>query len=68
MKKILAVSMLFAFVLAGCNTFKGVGKDVSKAGDAVTNSAEKVENKLLVSTSFYNISLISIDKAFLMPI
>lgn len=46
MKKILAVSMLFAFVLAGCNTFKGVGKDVSKAGDAVTNSAEKVENKI----------------------
>ncbi|MFW2083952.1 entericidin A/B family lipoprotein [Acinetobacter guillouiae] len=38
--------MLFAFVLAGCNTFNGVGKDVSKAGDAVTNSAEKVENKL----------------------
>ena len=46
MKKILAVSMLFAFVLAGCNTSKGVGNDVSKAGDAVTNSAEKVENKL----------------------
>ncbi|WP_151800919.1 entericidin A/B family lipoprotein [Acinetobacter bereziniae] len=46
MKKILAVSMLFAFVLSGCNNFKGVGKDVSKAGDAVTNSAEKVENKM----------------------
>jgi len=46
MKKLLATSMLVAFVLTGCNTFKGVGKDVSKAGDAVTNSAEKVENKL----------------------
>lgn len=46
MKKILAASMIIAFVLTGCNTFKGVGKDVSKAGDAVTDSAEKVEKKL----------------------
>ena len=46
MKKILAVSMLFAFVLSGCNTFKGVGKDVSQEGDAVTTSAEKVENQM----------------------
>ena len=46
MKKILVASMLFAFVLTGCNTFKGVGKDVSKAGDAVSNSADKVEKKL----------------------
>lgn len=46
MKKILATSMLVAFVLTGCNTFKGVGKDVSKAGDAVTNTAEKAENKM----------------------
>lgn len=46
MKKILVASMLMAFVLTGCNTVKGVGQDVSKAGDAVSNSAEKVENKL----------------------
>ena len=45
MTKLIVVSMLMVFVLAGCNTFKGIGKDVSKAGDAVTNSAEKVENK-----------------------
>ncbi len=38
--------MLFVFVLTGCNTVKGVGKDVSKAGDAVSNSADKVEKKL----------------------
>ena len=48
MKKILVASMLFAFVLTGCNTVKGVGKDVSKAGDAVSNSADKVEKKLLI--------------------
>ncbi len=46
MKKILAVSMLIAFVLTGCNTFKGIGKDVSKAGEAVTDTAEKTENKM----------------------
>ncbi|WP_323809361.1 entericidin A/B family lipoprotein [Acinetobacter defluvii] len=46
MKKILAASLLLTFVLTGCNTIKGAGQDVSKAGDAVTNSAERVENKL----------------------
>ncbi|WP_171263485.1 entericidin A/B family lipoprotein [Acinetobacter silvestris] len=46
MKKILATCLIMTFVLTGCNTFKGVGKDVSKAGHAVTNSAEKVENKM----------------------
>lgn len=46
MKKILVASMLVAFALTGCNTFKGMGKDVSKAGDAVTDSAQKVENKM----------------------
>lgn len=46
MKKILATSLIMAFVLTGCNTFKGFGKDVSKAGDAVTNTAEKTQNKM----------------------
>lgn len=46
MKKVLAASLVVAFVLTGCNTFKGMGKDVSKAGDAVTNTAEKTENKM----------------------
>ncbi len=46
MKKVLAASLVVAFVLTGCNTFKGMGQDVSKAGDAVTNSADKVEKKM----------------------
>ncbi|MBJ9986263.1 entericidin A/B family lipoprotein [Acinetobacter sp. S40] len=46
MKKILVASMMVAFVLTGCNTFKGVGKDVSKAGDAVTNTAQKTQDKM----------------------
>ncbi|MEI1682217.1 entericidin A/B family lipoprotein [Acinetobacter baumannii] len=46
MKKVLVASVMIAFVLTGCNTFKGFGKDVSKAGDAVTNTAQKTENKM----------------------
>lgn len=46
MKKILAASIITAFVLTGCNTFKGFGKDVSKAGDKVTETAEKTQNKM----------------------
>ena len=32
--------------LAGCNTTAGAGQDVSAAGHAVTNSAEKVKSGL----------------------
>ncbi|MCH2016582.1 entericidin A/B family lipoprotein [Acinetobacter ursingii] len=46
MKKILAASIMVAFVLTGCNTFKGMGQDVSKAGDAVSKTAEKTQNKM----------------------
>ena len=46
MKKILVASIMVAFVLTGCNTFKGMGQDVSKAGDAVSKTAEKTQNKM----------------------
>ncbi|MDN5512475.1 entericidin A/B family lipoprotein [Acinetobacter sp.] len=46
MKKILAASLIIVFALTGCNTFKGMGKDVSKAGDAVTNTAEKTSEEI----------------------
>lgn len=47
MKKLLATSAVIAVVtLTGCNTFKGFGRDVSKAGDAVTTTAQKTENKM----------------------
>jgi predicted small secreted protein len=28
-------------LLAGCNTIEGLGKDISKAGDAIENTARK---------------------------
>ena len=46
MKKTLAATLVVAFVLTGCNTFKGFGQDVSKAGETVTNTAEKTSNEI----------------------
>ena len=46
MKKVNIASLAAMFVLTGCNTFKGLGQDVSHAGDKVTDSAQKVENKI----------------------
>jgi predicted small secreted protein len=46
MKKIIAASLLVAFALTGCNTVKGVGKDVSKAGQAVTGTAERTSDEI----------------------
>ncbi|WP_171254656.1 entericidin A/B family lipoprotein [Acinetobacter sp. NRRL B-65365] len=46
MKKILVASIMATVVLTGCNTFKGFGKDVSKAGDKVTQTAEKTQDKM----------------------
>ncbi|WP_175149295.1 entericidin A/B family lipoprotein [Paraburkholderia ultramafica] len=32
-----------AAALAGCNTMAGAGEDISKGGNALTNSAEKAK-------------------------
>ena len=41
---ILAVLVLAA--LAGCNTMRGAGQDVSAAGDALTNEAEETQSEM----------------------
>ena len=46
MKKILFASIALAVVLTGCNTVRGVGQDVSKAGDAVSHTATKTQEKM----------------------
>lgn len=46
MKKVIIASLTALFVLTGCNTFKGLGQDVSSAGDAVTGGAENVQKKI----------------------
>lgn len=46
MKKLIVATLASVFVLTGCNTIKGFGKDVSKTGEAVTDSAQKVQDKI----------------------
>ena len=42
MKKTATLIVLaIAFVLAGCNTVKGVGQDVQRAGGAIERAANK---------------------------
>ncbi len=43
MKRFITLALLAATVLgtAGCNTLKGIGEDVKKAGDAITGAAKK---------------------------
>jgi predicted small secreted protein len=41
-KFLIAAAALWLVVgLSGCNTIEGVGKDISKAGDAIEGAAKK---------------------------
>jgi predicted small secreted protein len=40
MKKIVTL-LAIAFLLAGCNTVRGVGQDVQRAGGAIEDAAKK---------------------------
>jgi predicted small secreted protein len=40
MKKLFALALV-AFVLAGCNTISGIGKDVQKVGQVVQGAGGK---------------------------
>ena len=40
-KTITALFALAIFALAGCNTIKGAGQDIQKAGTAVEKAADK---------------------------
>jgi len=39
--KTFAALLALSFVLAGCNTIKGAGQDIQKAGTAIENAAKK---------------------------
>jgi predicted small secreted protein len=42
MRKLFAMMMLGgALMLVGCNTFEGVGKDITKAGEAIESASKK---------------------------
>jgi entericidin B len=40
-KMMLTTLVVFAMVLTGCNTVAGAGKDIQRAGNAISNAAEK---------------------------
>ena len=39
--KVLASLLVLCFALAGCNTLKGAGQDIQRAGSAIENAAKK---------------------------
>jgi predicted small secreted protein len=41
MKSTLMILIAAVFVLAGCNTFEGAGKDIQKAGEKIEDAAKK---------------------------
>lgn len=41
MKKWLVLVLAASFVLAGCNTVAGAGKDIQRAGESIEGAAEK---------------------------
>jgi predicted small secreted protein len=44
MDRLIALLLIAATAaLAGCNTMAGAGQDISKGGNAITNSAEKAK-------------------------
>jgi predicted small secreted protein len=49
-KVIAALAAIAVFGLAGCNTVKGVGKDVSAVGNATQDAATQSSNDLKSSS------------------
>ncbi|MBA3032356.1 MAG: entericidin A/B family lipoprotein [Gammaproteobacteria bacterium] len=41
MKTLMLILAAAAFVLAGCNTVQGLGKDIEKGGEAIQKKAAK---------------------------
>ncbi len=46
MKTLIALLLASAFVLAGCNTIAGAGKDLEAGGEKVQDTAKDVQNKM----------------------
>lgn len=46
MKTIFAMLLASTFVLTGCNTVAGAGKDLEKGGEKVQDTAKDVQQKM----------------------
>jgi len=40
MKKLTLIIVSIAFVLAGCNTVRGIGQDIEKGGEAIQKATK----------------------------
>jgi len=40
---LLALMLGVSFVLSGCNTIEGAGKDIERGGEKIQNAAEKAK-------------------------
>ncbi len=43
---IFALAIAFMLSLSACNTFKGMGQDISAGGQAIDNAATSVQKKM----------------------
>ena len=42
MKRLIGLTMgVLVLLLVGCNTFQGLGKDITKAGETIENASKK---------------------------
>lgn len=46
MKSMLALLLSSAFILSGCNTVAGAGKDMERGGEKVQDTAKDVQKKM----------------------
>ena len=46
MKRLVLIACAAVVFLAGCNTFKGAGEDISRGGQAVSNTATDVQQRM----------------------
>ncbi len=46
MKRTLILALVAAAALSACNTMKGAGKDVSSAGNAITDQAQETQHQM----------------------
>jgi predicted small secreted protein len=44
MRKVCGIVLLVAFVLTGCNTIAGLGRDMETLGSKIENKAEQKKN------------------------
>ena len=39
--RILSIALVFTLAFAGCNTMRGLGKDIEKGGEKIQDAADK---------------------------